>query len=212
MASGRLLQFAWLSIAAAVWMIPTAAAQDLGNCGSLENGYGPFDYRIATPAQKHIVESYHFTQPVQTLQHGINSTLGGDIDYTLRAFPNHRQALLAMIRLGKRDKTAQPKGAQWTIDCYLERAIRFQPDDAGVRELRGIYYSMQHKYKDAIADFKEALETAPNNANAHYNLGLAYFEVGDYAGAREEALVAKKLGFPLQGLENMLKVKKQWAE
>ena len=196
----------------AVFMMPPATAQDLGNCGSLENGYGPYDYRIATPAQKHIVESYHFTHSVEMLQHGNTSSLGGDLDYTLRAFPNHRQALLAMIRLGRRDKTAQPKGAQWTVDCYLERAIRFQPDDAGVRELRGIYYSMQHKYKDAIADFKEVLEAAPNNANAHYNLGLAYFEVGDYAGAREEALVAKKLGFPLQGLENMLKAKKQWAE
>jgi len=212
MALRTLLQVTGLALGIACLNTPYAFAQAPGDCGSLENGYGPFDYRTATPAQKHIVESYHFTQPVEALQQGKTTTLGGDIDYTLRAFPNHRRALLAMMRLGQREKTTKPKGAQWTVACYIERAIQFQPDDAGVRELRGIYYSIQRKYGDAIADFKSVIDAEPNNANAHYNLGLAYFEVGNYADARDEAQAAKKLGFPLPGLEKKLKAKGQWSD
>ena len=117
-----------------------------------------------------------------------------------------------MIRLGEKEKTAKPKGAAYTVDCYVERAVAFTPDDAGVRQIRAIYYSMMHKYNEAIADLKLVLEDDPNNANAHYNLGLAYLEVGNYEGAREEARTAKKLGFSLPGLEKKLKGKGQWKD
>src|SRR5262245_47118985 len=65
-----------------------AAAQIVVDCGNpFENAYGPFDYRTATDQQKKTVESYHFTTSVETLKAGTTSALGGDIDYTLRAFP-----------------------------------------------------------------------------------------------------------------------------
>src|SRR6266513_2811729 len=79
------------------------------DCGDpFQNAYGPFDYRTATQAQKVLVESNHFTRPVETLQSGLTGTPGHDIGYTLRAFPNHPRALLAMVRLAQRDKTKKP--------------------------------------------------------------------------------------------------------
>src|SRR5437868_1067555 len=98
---GRLLRFAALSVAVASFPVSVARAQNLGDCGSLDNpSYGPFDYRTATAYQKQLVEiiGAHFTSSVESLQHGNTAPIGGELDYTLRAFPNHRRALLAMIR------------------------------------------------------------------------------------------------------------------
>jgi tetratricopeptide (TPR) repeat protein len=191
------------------------AAQISGECGNpFENAYGPFDYRTATQAQKHLVEIVggHFTTAVETLQSGTTGPVGGEIDYTLRAFPNHPRALMAMIRLGQRDKTPKPRGTYYTVECYVERAVQFRPEDTSVRQVRGIYFSMQRKYGQAIDEFSLVIEQQPDNANAHYNLGLAYFETGDYDGARAEAKRALALGFPLQGLKDKLRAKRKWDE
>jgi tetratricopeptide (TPR) repeat protein len=188
-------------------------AQVIGDCGDpFQNAYGPFDYRTATPDQKNIVEQHHFTPAVESLRAGITGTVGGELDYTLRAFPNHARALMAMVRLGQRDKTTKPKGAQYTVECFVERAVQFRPDDPSVRQIRGIYLSLQRKYARAVEDFQAAIQQQPNNANAHYNLGLAYFELGNYEQAQEEAKLAQSLGFPLEGLKNKLKTKGKWNE
>src|SRR5438128_12469438 len=92
-----------------------AVAQGYSDCGNpFQNAYGPYDYRTATDQQKHLVEitGAHFTTSVETLRSGNTGTLGGELDYTLRVFPNHTRALMAMVRLGQRDKTIKPQGAQ----------------------------------------------------------------------------------------------------
>jgi tetratricopeptide (TPR) repeat protein len=185
---------------------PADAAGFLADCGNpFENAYGPFDYRTATASQKKIVESVHFTAEVEQLRAGITGSIGTEIDYTLRAFPNHPRALMAMIRLGQRDKTVKPRGAQYTVECYLNRAVRFRPNDMNARQLRGIYGALNGKPRQAIDDFNAVLVLEPNNANAHYNLGLAYFDLKDYERAAQEARRAKELGFALEGLSHKLK-------
>jgi len=182
-------------------------------CGNpFENAFGPFDYRTAPSDSKKVVETYHFTSAVESLQGGITGTIGGEIDYTLRVFPNHPRALMAMVRLGEREKTIKPKGANYSVECYIERAVQFRPDDVNVKMIRGIYSSMKRKYGQAIPDFSAVIEEQPNNANAHYNLGLAFFEIKDYDRAREEAKLAQSLGFPLHGLEQKLRAAGKWQE
>jgi len=190
-----------------------ALSDDIDDCGDpFQNAYGPYDYRTATPFQKQLVEGAHFTRPVEMLQAGNAGTLGGDIGYTLRAFPNHPRALLAMVRLGQRDKTKRPSGATYTVGCFLERATVFRPDDVNVWIVRGIAFTMQKQYDRAIADFNTAIKVNPQSANAHYNLGLTYFETKQYEKATEEAKLAKSLGFPLEGLKNKLTAAGQWHE
>jgi len=194
--------------------IACQTVENCGNAGDVPGAYGPFDYRTATRDQKYLVEitGGHFTPSVEALKSGTTGTLSGELNYTLNAFPNHPRALMAMIRLGQREKTAKPLGSRHTIECWVERAIEFRPDDVNVRQIRGVYYSTQRKYKLAVADFEFVVEEQPGNANAHYNLGLAYFETGDYDRALTEAHRASALGFPLQGLQDKLKAKGKWQE
>ena len=129
----------------------SAQAQGVAPCGELTNAYGPFDYRIATDAQKHLVESAHFTVSVETLKSGSSGAYPGhDIDYTLRAFPNHPRALLAISKLAEKEKTVTPRGANYPVDCYFDRAIRFRPDDSMVRVLFGTHLLRQGNKDKAI--------------------------------------------------------------
>jgi tetratricopeptide (TPR) repeat protein len=176
-------------------------------------GYGPFDY--TDPANKQslfLVESAHFTPSVARLISGNAGRLGGDIDYTIRAFPNHHPALDALSRLGYRTKSHQPPDVLCSIEGYFERAIRYKPDDATVHMLYGIHFSRWGKSKESLEQFQIAEKLAPNSPNILYNLGLAYFEQKDYERARDYAVKAYDKGFPsnITGLQEKLKKIGKW--
>jgi len=178
----------------------------------LDASINGLDYRTATAQEKYIVESYHFTRNVELLQSGATGSLGADIAFTLRAFPNHPRALMAMIRLGQRDRTSKPVGSIYPVECWIDRAMRFRPDDLAIRQIRGVYSAMEGKYDPAIADLALVLKDDPDNASAHYNLGLAYFGKRDYESALAEAKRAYALGFALQGLKEKLRAKGKWTD
>ena len=183
------------------------------SCGSLNNGYGPFDYRKTTDAERQIVEQHHFTPPVEQLVRGSTaSEPGGDLDYTLRAFPNHPRALKSMMELGFRKKTDRPTGTKWPVWCYFERAIRFKPNDAQVRMVYAMYLQRKGKTKEALKQLQEAQALVEDSANIHYNLGLIYLDLGDYENSLAHAHKAYKLGFPLEGLRNRLKRANKWRD
>ena len=194
--------FAALAVASAAWG---------QGCGSLTNSYGPYDYRTSKDKLE-IVEGAHFTSDVETLRAGATSYVGGDIDYTLRASPNHHRALNAMVNLSLLAKKAKPQGAHFTIDCYFERALRFAPDDGIVRMIYGIYLSRTNRKREAIKVFEDAKKFEANNANVYYNLGLTYLDVKDYPNALKNAQIAYRLGAPLPGLRARLKEAGQWRE
>jgi hypothetical protein len=101
--------------------VPTA-------CGPLANGYGPFDYRTdRTGTTLSIVEDNHFTPAVEQLISGITGSLGAELDYTLRAFPNHHRALLSLVRLGKRLKSPQPPARTIQSTATLSGPCGFDP-------------------------------------------------------------------------------------
>lgn len=184
-----------------------------GNCGDLTNGFGPFDYRSPTDRQNlGVVEKHHFNAHVESLTRGVTGTLGGDIDYTLRAFPNHVRALGAMSRLALRDRTARPAGANYSIECYFDRALRFRPKDGLVYMVYGDHVAKTGQIDKAIELLKHAAELEPNNATAIYNLGLMYFNKKDYDQALVHAQKAYELGFPLPGLKNKLNAVGKWSE
>jgi tetratricopeptide (TPR) repeat protein len=179
-------------------------------CGDLANAYGPFDYRTSKDRLV-IVEGAHFTADVESLRRGTTGSLGADIDYTLRASPNHHRALIAMMTLGRKLNTDQPQGAHYTITCYFDRGTRFAPDDAVVRLIYGTYLSRLNKRSEAMEQLSLALKLDPDNANIHYNLGLIYLDVKDYPNARLHAQRAYELGFALPGLKKRLEEAGQWS-
>ncbi|HKY02035.1 MAG TPA: tetratricopeptide repeat protein [Burkholderiales bacterium] len=192
----------------------SAFAQTYEPCGDLTNAYGPLDYRRASDAERRLVENQHFTPRVERLLGGQRAgTAGGDIDYTLRVFPNHPRALLAMMRLGEKENKNKPTNSRYTIGCWFDRAVRFQPEDGAVRMLYGTYLARQGNSKEAIEQLQRASELlGDQDGNAHYNLGLAYIEVKDYDKALFHAHKAYGLGFDLPGLRNKLQRAGKWKE
>jgi hypothetical protein len=180
-------------------------------CGSLQNSYGPFDYRTSKDKLV-IVEGAHFTPDVETLRSGATGSLASDIDYTLRTSPNHHRALNAMVNLSLRVGKAKPPGAHYTIDCFFDRAFRFAPDDGLVRMIYGVYLSRTNRKREAIKVLEEARKHEANNANVYYNLGLVYLDVKDYSNALKNAQTAYRLGAQLPGLRNRLREVGQWRE
>ena len=202
----------------AVWLVfapPKGAAEILslemrcGRLADLDNAYGPFDY--ANPehfADKlPIVEKHHFTRNVEFLIKGETSRLIGDINYTLRAFPNHYRALNSVGQLELRDGL---KVTGKSAACYFERAIKFRPNDANVYVVYGIYLFKSGLIDEAIANLSKAVQLAPLSAEANYNLGLILHADRQYQKSSEYAAEAMRLGYPLTGLIRKLEQAGFW--
>ena len=189
--------------------LPTIA--DEATCGTLRNAVGPFDFRTPNVDMLRTVEDYHFTLEVESLKKGATGQVGGDIDYVLRAFPNHPRALAAMVALRFKSGTDRPLGAKWPVPCYFERAVRFVPDDGRVRTIYGVYLLRLDRPAEAIEEFKSAATLGEDGVNLHYNAGLAYFDIGDYALSLEHAKKAYALGLTLPGLRNKLEKAGKWT-
>lgn len=201
--------------AIACWMVlagPASAQSASGDCGSLANAFGPFDYTDASNRTQQpggaesplsLVERAHFTSEVERLISGVSSVSPiDDLVYTLRAFPNHHRALHALATYQVRHQPR--KLGPYSIDCWFDRAIRFRPNDPTVRVVYGIYLARVDRNQDALTEYKTALENNPNLPEAHYNLGLLYTDLKEYDLALEHALEAYEAGYPLPGLRRRL--------
>jgi len=180
-------------------------------CTGKGQGFGPFDYlkRSSLHSKLSIVESHHFTYQVESLRRGQSTTLVvGDIDYTLRAWPNHHRALNAITRY-KLLHPRKPKPRS-PVECYFQRAINFSPADATTRMLYGMYLQKTHHIKMADKQYKKALELSPQNPIICYNYGLFLFGQKKYSQAQQQAIIAYEAKFPLNGLKNKLKRVKFW--
>jgi tetratricopeptide (TPR) repeat protein len=206
---GRRARFAFAFVLA-FGLLPAAGAQI---CGSLSNDdFGPYDYRTAEPKLLREVETYHFTTKVETLRGGESTYIGGDLDYTLRAFPNHTRALLAMVRLSEKEKRDQPQGSRYSVDCWFDRAVRYAPDDGQVRMVYGFHLARKGQPQQAVKELEQARALIGEDANVHYNLGLAYFDLKDFDKSLYHAQQAYRLGFALPGLKNKLEQAGRWRE
>jgi len=196
---------------AAVSASPAIAQVAEGSCGQLQNGYGPYDYRTDRDKLP-IVEGAHFTPEVEALVRSVTGYIGGDIDYTLRAFPNHHRALLAMMRFGERTKSVQPPSAKYTIDCYFQRAVRFKPDDTTARMLFATYLHKNGRNAEANQQMEQTVALAGDNAFTRYNAGLVYLDLKNYDKALQQAHLAYGLGFTRPELREALKKAGKWVE
>lgn len=184
----------------------TAVAQQTASvCGSLANAYGPYDYRSADKTALRTVEGPHFPPKVEALLGGVSGTLGAEIDYTLRAFPNHHRALLAVMRYGEKMKTPQPADLRYPVECYFERALRFRRDDVVARMLFVQFLTRQKRAQEAMGHLAVVAEEAKDNPLTHYNLGLLYFDLQRYDESLVHAQKAYELGIERPELRDQLK-------
>jgi tetratricopeptide (TPR) repeat protein len=183
-------------------------------CGELKNAFGPFDFRQAAslPQEYNLVISAHFTSDVEQNIKGNSGYLAGDLDYTLRAWPNHPGALASMSRESLLEKKMTPDGAKWPVDCYFLRAFQFAPDDGVPHAVYGTHLIAVGKEAQAMDEFKRAVALDPENATINYNAGLAFFKAKDYDKALYHAKKAYAKDFPLPGLRNKLIAAGKWND
>lgn len=192
---------------------PLVHAQEMEPpCGSLKNPYGPFDYRKERGRALEIVDAKHFTLAVEYLRAGESGYLGGDLDYTLRASPNHHRALMSLANWGVKLKGQQPPHLPRTVECYFERALRFQPDDHIPRMILVDYFGRLQRKADALAVAEPLLKAETLDSFTHNNLGLLMFDLGEYDKALEQSHRAIAQGWQRNDLVNRLKSVGRWRD
>lgn len=216
-AGGKILSLAATSalLAGLVAPVLTFAQVSEAMCGPVwgTRHHGPFDYRKASKYERLNVENFHFTAAVEVQLRGkTNQHPGPDINYTLRAFPNHHRALNAATRLAVRDRKDQPEGMEWPVECYFERALRFVKDDFVVHSLYAHWLVQRKRTQDAEQQLKLSLGLAGDNPLSHFSIGLIYFEMGLFDQASAQARLAQSLGWARTDLIDKLKAAGQWRD
>jgi tetratricopeptide (TPR) repeat protein len=203
------------TLALALCIAAQAQAQSGNACGDLANAYGPHDYQTERGQPLRLVERGHFPASVEALahgKHGKNTPVGPDLEYTLRAFPNHHRALLAAQRFSERAKKDPPPGMRLPVECWFDRAVRFRPNDVIVRMLYSQYMASKGQREGALAHLEHAQRFAGDNPFTHYNLGLLYLEMKEFDRALAQAHRAIELGFERDDLKAKLVAAGRWSD
>jgi tetratricopeptide (TPR) repeat protein len=176
-----------------------------------------FDYRNPPPADLGRVETHHFNDDVRNLKKGQSSEyIMDDLAFVLNHFSNHYLALDSMARLWRqylkagKKPPAGPVASGKDPDFWFKQAMRCVPHDGMVPFLYGIHLHKLGKLDAAVELYKKAEQLLPNPVEVHYNLGLLYFDKGNYEAAKLYAQKAYKLGYPLPGLKNKLISRGVW--
>ncbi len=174
----------------------------------------PQDYRDHSkkPRLKN-VEEHHFTSSVEQIRPGggRSATVIDDINYTLRAFPNHHKALYAIMRYSWKYK-GKEFGTVAPPECHFQRTLSIFNDDPVVHMLYGIYLHKAGNLKMALMEYQAAEQLEFNSSELSYNMGLLFTELKDYPNARKYAEKAYSAKYPLPGLRKKLMRLGEWLE
>jgi tetratricopeptide (TPR) repeat protein len=69
--------------------------------------------------------------------------------------------------------------------ALLEAALRENRLDAAAWSYLGLARQRQHRYGPAVEAYEEAIRLEPRMANARFNLGVAFLQLGDFNGAAD---------------------------
>jgi tetratricopeptide (TPR) repeat protein len=208
MTAGVLAAAALMMSSAAAQAVAQPAPEELIDCGDpFTNGVGPYDYNNGehrtNPQKIPIVEKFHFTRQVESLAAGASSEfIMSDLDYTLRAVPNHHRALNAVARYDLREGSIPPR---WhSAACWFHRATLFRPDDGQVWLVYANWLAGKKREEQALEAYQRAKALLPESPEVDYNLGLLYFNMGNFAKSLESAKAAYAGNYPLPGLRRKL--------
>ena len=152
-----------------------------------------------------IVEDYHFNSDVRALRKGQSSSIAADLDFVLRAVPNHYDALALMGRYQVMNGPPRSgDGGAENAECYFQRAIEFRPSDARLHLVYGVYLHQAKRLEEAEREYTQAESLGGGDAELYYNMGLLMVDRGNIARAKEYAAKAYGLGYPLPGLKNKI--------
>ncbi|HEX5483612.1 MAG TPA: tetratricopeptide repeat protein, partial [Terriglobia bacterium] len=104
-----------------------------------------------------------------------------------RLRPRNPQALYYYaLSLWKGSRTEAKPADVPKIERLFERAVALDPQFAEARLQLGILYAQQRRYDEAIAQYRQAIQSQPDLADAHYHLGEALVRTGKKAEAERQ--------------------------
>lgn len=177
--------------------------------GGQPGSYGPYDY---TTDQDLLfrVDDNHFSPQVEQLIAGDTTRHPmGDVLYTLVRFPNHHRALYTAVRFSLGESSFGSL-RRYPAECFLQRAIRFSPEDPVPHMLYGLYLHRLGQHEQSLEKYQVAEELAPNDTNLLYNLGLLHFDIGNYEESYQYAVEAYSHGIEFSGLRRKLQEAGHW--
>lgn len=160
-------------------------------------------------------ESHHLYKGIRHLHAGAVGTINpvavnqlqmakGEFDFILNLWPNH--PLVLGLMSDTLIKLRQPQ----LIESYFDKAYTWSPNAGAVYVAHGTSLLRRGDTAGGIARLKQGLELDPDSANGHYNLGVAYLQIKDYAQANTHAQRAYALGHPQPGLREQLQKVRAW--
>ena len=108
-------------------------------------------------------------------------------DKALQLDPTYKEALrnraLTYRDAGKYfgEKEKNPLKAE----TYLKKALEYLPDDYETHRLLGVATGVQGRAQDALAYFNRATQIEPQNADAWFNLSIAWHNAGNMAESKK---------------------------
>jgi predicted Zn-dependent protease len=136
------------------------------------------------------VERFHMNKDLfENISKGKYKFALGDIDFTLRYFPNHPRGLQLLTTVAAlTKKTALPIG-------YFEKAIALYPGHAITHAQYGWYFVTIGDLDNGIQKLNHSIQMDPKLTAGHVWLAQAYEKKGDLKLAREARERAKELGY-----------------
>lgn len=151
------------------------------------------------------VEKRHLMQGYKEMERKRYLQAYGHVEFMLRYYPNQPKALNLLSEL-----CTKWNSPQCDADGWFQLAIDRNPSIAQTHVLLALHLHRTGRHKEAVESYKTALKLDPNSLNANYNLGLLYFEMGQYALANEHAQRSYSLGAPYPGLREKLQKAGKW--
>jgi tetratricopeptide (TPR) repeat protein len=197
--------------------------------------FGPLDYYTTKSSNIALVERYHMGIVIAEAKRlKDDCSLWHNLDYTLRAIPNHPQALQEMANYLERGVSCYKpeasadlygtasdllKGRWRTIDAedYFRVALNFMtrdthviPRHAETHVLYADWLRKKDRMNDAMEQYNAARALKPGYANTYYGLGMLYLDQMNVAKAAENARKAYSLGKPPTDLRERLVAAGAW--
>ncbi|GMQ88875.1 MAG: hypothetical protein BMS9Abin09_0315 [Gammaproteobacteria bacterium] len=184
-------------------MFCTAEAFAASNNEMATKFSGPKNYYSADKLRGQ-VERYHIGPGIQKMEAGRYRYAKNDFDFILRHYPNHPRALSLVGELAIRTNNTD------MAIPYFQRAISLYPDTATTYAAYAVFLHKIDRLDEAINNYKRSIELNPSFIETHYNLGLAYFQAGQYSEANREAQLVYRKNYPLPALRQKLIKVKAW--
>lgn len=153
------------------------------------------------------VHIFHLKPGIEEMGHRRYEAALEHFEFILRVYPNQPEVLNLISELC----TVRWKSPKCDADQWFELGLARNPNIATSYVVYGIHLQRQRRRPEAIQALDRALEVDPASMNAHYNLGLAYFDEKNYKLANQHAQAAYALGAPLPGLRQKLTKAGKWT-